>query len=177
MRTVVAAVANEARIARRGSVEIGRERAAGAHRHDAAQRGTAVERRGGAAQDLHAPDEGRVDEVPRRMRETADGELLGYRHAVDLQRDPVAADAAYGYAFGTEARTRALVADARHEAEHVGERGGQRLLEVLSGDRRDVRRDVAQRRAVFRSDHHDLLERRGVDPGSIGGLRSLRRAG
>ena len=130
-----------------------------AHGDDAAYRRAAVQRRRRAVQDFDGLNQAGIDEVPRGVRKTAGVELVGQRHAVHEDGDPVAANASNIDALGAEPRAGRLVVDARHVAKHVADGRGELGVELGPGQDRDARRDFSHRAFVLVSHDDDLLDR------------------
>ena len=128
------------------------------HGDDAADCRTSVERRCGTVQHLDALDQTRVDEIARRIGETANVELVRERHAVDQYRDAIAADPSDADAFGSEAGTRGLCIDAGHVTEHVRDRSCKLCIQVVAIDNGNVGGDLSDRARVFVGDDNDLID-------------------
>ncbi len=137
---------------------VGVGRANGDH---AANCRTSVQRRRRSVQHLDALNQARIDEIPRGVREAADIELIGHRHAVDDDCNPVAADATNIDAFGAESRAGGLVVDPRHVAKDVIDGGGEIIIELGPRQHGHVCRDFADRPLILVRDNDDLLDRLG----------------
>ena len=110
----------------------------GRHGDDAADRVRSVQRGRRSAKDLDPVHDRGIHGEPARVREIADAVLLRQRHAVELERDAIAADPADRHATAAKPRRCEIRLDRRLVARDVRE--VLRLLEreTLGGEHGDL---------------------------------------
>ena len=110
-------------------------------------------------QDFNILDQARIDEIARGVRKTACIELVGERHTINENGDPVSPDTADVDAFSAEARTGAFVIDARHITKRVTDRGSEFGVQLASRQDRNGCSYVSNRALVLVRDHDNLVDR------------------